>query len=198
MRVGDAPDEVRKRTIARQDFAGNGYEATTRQGVREVAGMDLNGKTALVTGDSRGIGHAAAERLADLGAKTNSAYGLLTEQQYSALPRHRAEHVEAQRCQPVGPGPSPSIRLCGNVSRAATDTARPGSGNLTRSGQVPRAPRSSSCARRARVCSMPARRCSALSWTPTIRWIATTGAACGCHLVIVNVTSVPSSAAARS
>jgi hypothetical protein len=122
------PTRSASELLPARNFAGNGYEATTRQGVREMAGMDLNGKTALVTGDSRGIGHAAAERLADLGAKTNSAYGLLTEQQYSALPRHRAEHVEAQRCQPVGPGPSPSIRLCGNVSRAATDTARPGSG----------------------------------------------------------------------
>ena len=106
-----------------------------------MAGMDLNGKTALVTGASRGIGQAAATCLADLGANviltartqeaadaaaekiggavgfaahaadedaarrcvdfaiqrfgsldilvnnagTNSAYGLLTEQQYSAF-----------------------------------------------------------------------------------------------------------------
>src|SRR6201998_2789767 len=48
------------------------------------------------------------------------------------------------------------------------------------------------------VCSIPVRRCPARSWTPTMRWIARTGAAWGCILVIVNVTSVPSSTAARA
>jgi 3-oxoacyl-[acyl-carrier protein] reductase len=50
-------------------------------------GMDLKGKTALVTGASRGIGQAAAQCLADLGANvilTARTQALMLRQNSSA------------------------------------------------------------------------------------------------------------------
>jgi NAD(P)-dependent dehydrogenase (short-subunit alcohol dehydrogenase family) len=69
-------------------------------------GMDLKGKTALVTGASRGIGQAAAQCLADLGAnviltaRTQDAADAAAEQLSGAVgfAAHAADEDAARRC----------------------------------------------------------------------------------------------------
>jgi NAD(P)-dependent dehydrogenase (short-subunit alcohol dehydrogenase family) len=69
-------------------------------------GMDLKGKTALVTGASRGIGQAAAQCLADLGAnviltaRTQDAADAAAEQLSGAVGfgAHAADEDAARRC----------------------------------------------------------------------------------------------------
>src|ERR1700758_4631131 len=63
-----APTRFTKGPLPARNCVSNDYAAMTRQEAPDMVGMDLKGKTALVTGASRGIGLAAARCLAGLGA----------------------------------------------------------------------------------------------------------------------------------
>jgi NAD(P)-dependent dehydrogenase (short-subunit alcohol dehydrogenase family) len=94
-----------------------------------MAGMDLNGKTALVTGGSRGIGHAAADRLADLGAnviltaRTQEAADAAAEKIGGAVgfAAHAADEDAARRCVEFAIERFGSLDIL--VNNAATNSA---------------------------------------------------------------------------
>jgi NAD(P)-dependent dehydrogenase (short-subunit alcohol dehydrogenase family) len=79
---------------------------TTRKGWPDMDGIDLAGKTALVTGASRGIGHAAAQCLSELGAnvvltaRTQDAVDTAAETIGGGVgfAAHAADEDAARRC----------------------------------------------------------------------------------------------------